>query len=102
MKIKESFTGLLFEGLYFTTIYDGCRYQSLSRCSNRMFSLNTEVKMLHNLGQYVRNSIVVSRLLVEISSYALPTLVLLENFNSPEDYRVPIKKYPFLKDGKSK
>ena len=52
--------------------------------------------------KYVHNSIVVTRLLVKISSYTLLILVLLEIFNIPEDYRTVLKKYPFLKDGKSK
>ena len=101
-KTKESFADLLFECLYFSTLYDGYLHQSLSRCSDRAFTLDVEVKRLRKLGQYGSNSIIITIFLVENSRYALPPLVLLETLNSPEDYRVAFKKYPFLKYGKSK
>ena len=50
---KKSFLGLVFEGLYFATVYDGCRRKSLSYYSDRVFSLDAEVKLLRKLGQNV-------------------------------------------------
>ena len=101
-KIKVSFADLLFECLYFANVYDGYLHQYLSRCSDRAFTLDVEVKRLRKLGQYVHNSMIITIFLVENSRYALPPLVLLETLNSPEDYRVAFKRYPFLKYGKSK
>ena len=81
----------MFEGLYFSTVYDGCRQQSLSRCSDHVFSQDAEVKRFRKLGQYIHNIIVVTRLFVEISNYILPILVLLKIINSPENYRITLK-----------
>ena len=77
----------MFKGFYFFNIYNDCRQQSLFPCSNRMFSLDAEVKKLLKFGQYVYNSIIVTRLLVEISGCTLPILVvLLKMINIHEDY----------------
>ena len=67
-----------------------------------MLSYNAELKRLCKFGQVFNNSIVVVRLMFEISNYVLPILVLLENYNTPEDCLAALKKYPFLKYGESK
>ena len=67
-----------------------------------MLSYDAELKRLRKLGQVFNNSIVVARLLFEISNDTLPILVLLEVLNTPEDYVAALKNYSFLKYGKSK
>ena len=67
-----------------------------------MLSYDAERKMLRKLGQVLNNRIVVTRLLFEISNCILPILVLVEMFNTPEDYVAVLKNYPFLKYEKSK
>ena len=51
-----------------------------------MLSYDAERKRLRKLGQVLENSIVVARLLFEISNYSLPILILLEILHTPEDY----------------
>ena len=101
-KIKESFSGLLFEVLYYSTVIEGGRQLSLSCCTDRVFSYDAELKRLRKFGQVLNNSIVIARLSFEISNYVLPMLVLLGILNTPEDYLAALKNYPFLKHGKSK
>ena len=93
-KIKASFSGLLFEGLYYSIVIEDDHQLSLSRCNNDAFSYDAERKRLHKLGQVLNNNIVVTRLLFEISNYILPILVLLEILNIPEDYVTVLKNYP--------
>ena len=101
-KIKKSFSGLLFAGLYYLTIIEGDHQLSLSRCTNRVLSNNAERMRLRKLGQVLKNRIIVTRLLLEIGNYILPILVLLEVLNTPEDYVAALKNDPFFKYGKSK
>ena len=101
-KIKKSFSGLLFAGLYYLTIIEGDHQLSLSRCTNRVLSYNAERMRLRKLGQVLKNRIIVTRLLLEIGNYILPILVLLEVLNTPEDYVAALKNDPFFKYGKSK
>ena len=101
-KVKESFSGLSFERLYYSTAVGGDLKRSLSHCTDRVFSYDKERKRLRQLGQVIENSIVVARLYLEISSYTLPILVLLEVLNTPEVYAVAFQRYPFWKHGKSK
>ena len=65
-----------------------------------MLSYDAERKRLRRLGEVLNNSIVVARLLFEISNYILPILVLWEVINTPEDYVAALKNYFFLKYGK--
>ena len=58
-KIKESFLGLLSEGLYYSTVIDGDQRSSISRCTDRVLSYDTERKRLRKLGKVLNNSIVV-------------------------------------------
>ena len=101
-KVKESFLGLSFEGLYYSTVVGGDLKRSLSHCTDRVFSYDKERKRLRKFGQVIENSIVVARLYLEISNYTLPILVLLEVLNTPEVYAVAFQRYPFWKHGKSK
>ena len=100
-KIKESFSGLLFEGLYYFSIIEGDHQLSLFHCTNCVLSYDAERKLFRKLGQVLNNSIVVARLLFEISNYILPILVVLEVLNTPEDYVASLKSHPFLKYVKS-
>ena len=45
-KIKESFSDLLFEGLYYPTVIEGDRQLYLSRCTNRVLNYDVELKRL--------------------------------------------------------
>ena len=74
-KVKESFTGLSFEGLYYSTAVRGDLKRSFSHCTDCVFSYDKERKRLRKLGQVIENSIVVARLYLEISNYTLPILV---------------------------
>ena len=58
-KIKESFLGLLPEGLYYSTVIDGDQQSYVSRCTDRVLSYDTERKRLRKLGKVLNNSIVV-------------------------------------------
>ena len=101
-KVKESFSGLSFEGLYYSTAVGGDLKRSLSHCTDSVFSYDIERKILRKFGQVIENSIVVTRLYLEISNYTLPILALLEVLNTPEVYEVAFQRYPFWKHGKSK
>ena len=98
-KVKESFSDLYFEGLYYSSAIGGDIKRSLSHCTDRVLSYDKERRRLRKFGQVIDNSIVVARLYLEISNYILPILVLLEVLNTPEDYAVALKKYPFWKHG---
>ena len=97
-----SFSGLSFEGLYYSTTVGGDLKRSLSNFTDRVFNYDKERKKLRKLGQVIENSIVVVRIYLEISNYTLPILVLLEVLNTPEVYAVSFERYPFWKHGKSK
>ena len=101
-KVKGSFSGLPFEGLYYSTAIGGDLMQSLSHCTDRVLSYDKERKRLHELGQVIENSIVAARLYLEISSYILPILVLLEVLNTTDNYATAFENYPSWKHGKSK
>ena len=101
-KVKESFSGLSFEGLYYSTAVGGDLKGALSHCTDRVFSYDKERKRLRKFGQVIENSIVVARLYLEISNYSLPILVLLEVLNTPEVYEVAFRNYPFWKNGNYK
>ena len=101
-KVKESFSGLSFEGLYYSTAVEGDLKQSLSHCTDRVFSYDKERKILRKLKQVIENSIIGARLYLEISNYTLPILVRLDVLNTPEVYEVAFEKYSFWKHGKSK
>ena len=94
-KVKESFSGLSFEGLYYSTAVGGDLKGDLSHCTDRVFSYDKEQKRLRKFGQVIENSSVVARLYLEISKYTLPILVLLEVLNTPEVYAVAFERYPF-------
>ena len=79
-RIKESFSGLLFEGLYYSTVIEGDRQLSISHYTDRVLSYDAELKGLRKFGQVLNNSIVVARILFEISYYVLPIWVLFEFF----------------------
>ena len=100
--VKESFSSLSFEGLYYSTAVGGYLKRSLSHCTDRVFSNDKERKRLRKFGQVIENSIVVARLYLEISNYTLPILVLLEVLDTPEVYVVAFQRYPFWKHGKLK
>ena len=74
-KIKELFSGLLFEGLYYSTAIEDDRQVSLFRCTDRVLSYDAEIKSLRKFGQILNNSIVLARLLFKIINYVLPILV---------------------------
>ena len=94
------FSCLLFKDLYYLTVIEGDHQLYISHCSGRVLSYDAERKILRKLGQVLNNSIVVARLLFEISNYILPILVLWEVINTPEDYVSALKNYFFLKYGK--
>ena len=96
-KMKESFAGLLFEGLHYFTVIEGNCQLCLSRCTDRVLSYDVELKKLRKFEQVLNNSIVVARPLFDISNYVLPILVLLEILNTPKDNLATLKHYPFLK-----
>ena len=96
---KESLSGLLFEGLYYSTVIESDCQLSLSRCTDRVLSYDAELKRLCKLGQVLNNSIVVARLFLEISNYVIPILVLLEMLNASEDCLAALKNYSYLKHG---
>ena len=98
-KIKESFLGRLFEGLYYSTVIKGDRQLYLFHCTERVLSYDAELKRLCKLGQVLNNSIVVARLFLEISNYVIPILVLLEMLNASEDCLAALKNYSYLKHG---
>ena len=100
-KIKESCSGLLFEGLYYSTVIEGDHQLCHPRCTDRVLRYNAERNRLRKLALVLNNSIVVARLLFETSNYILPILVLLEVLNIPEDYLAALKNHPFFKYGKS-
>ena len=102
VKVQGSFSGLSFEGLYYSTAVGGDIKRSLSHCTDRVFSYDKERKRSRKIGQVIENSIVVARLYLEISNYTLPILVLLEVLNTPEVYAVAFQRYSFWKHGKSK
>ena len=101
-KVKESFSGLSFESLYYSTAVEGNLKRCLSHCTDRVLSYDKERKILRKLGQVIENSIVVARLYLDISNYILPTLVLLEILDTPDVYEVAFENYPFWKHVKSK
>ena len=93
---------MLFKYLYYSTVVEDVHQLLLSRCNDRVFSYDAERKRLRRLGHILNNNIGVARLLFETSNYILPILVLLEVFNTPEDYVAVLKNNPFFKYGKSK
>ena len=101
-KVKESFSDLCFEGLYYNSAIGGDIKRSLSHCTDRVLSYDKERRRLRKFGQVIDNSIVVARLYLEISNYILPILVLLEVLNTPEVYEVAFERYPFWKYGNLK
>ena len=93
--VKESFPGLSFEGLYYSTAVRGDLKRSFSHCIGRVFSYDKEQKILRKLGQVIEKSIVVARLYLDISNYILPILVPVDVLSTPEVYAVAFEIYPF-------
>ena len=95
-KVNDFFQTIIQRGWLFASVDDGCHQHSLSRLSDRVHSLEANIKRLSGEGLNIYNNIIVARIQGEIDGYALHIVVLMEKLNDSEAFRITLEQYLFF------